>query len=450
MIADFSKGGLYRYLIHRIVRRGIEASMTVRAIYSLTLYNAILLISLLGVSPFIFVNLFQHNYLLMVCNIILTGLMLLGLFWSTVRTKEQIFFILLIMAGLVYTFSAVMYDNGGQYFLISGIVLSLMFLNSLWRSVAIFCLFSILFVLFVWMHVAYPSLHPVSAFRQALNVITFLFILLTGGIWYKLMLRKEDLLAARIKRDHTSLKNTNQALYEQYSLVKEADESKRWLLSILSHDLRSPVSSLRGVLTLLQEDIITIEEARELMDEINVQIGVLEHQIENTLHWMLSQHGRINAQGRPLEVWRLADRVVSTLQQYMQKKQVVVAYGGMSKQQAFADENLLEVILRNLLTNAIKYSHEGGTVTVSTIDQPHFVVLSVRDEGTGMSKEEVEKLLNHGKPVVKRGTLKEKSHGMGMMMVKKFVEEMSGSMLIESEPMKGTTVSVRLPVAISL
>jgi len=250
--------------------------------------------------------------------------------------------------------------------------------------------------------------------------------------------RLEELLKVRtreIEQSREELANLNR--------------KKDLIFSILSHDLRSPLTTLKGFLGLLidNSDALSKEELQKYATNIRNSVTTSLDLIDNTLFWSLSQTGNIQCNPTPVQLSTVFEKIKGLYQLTAEKKHLTLNFPSTNGLAVYADENMVYVLLRNLVSNAIKFTPEMNTIRVDASENGESVSVSVKDSGVGMTSEEIEKLFLSDNPIVKKGTSSEKGTGLGLMLCKKFVEMNKGKLLIESQVGVGSVFTVVLPIS---
>jgi signal transduction histidine kinase len=221
--------------------------------------------------------------------------------------------------------------------------------------------------------------------------------------------------------------------------LEQLNQVKDKFFSIISHDLRSPLNALAGTLHLVQQEKLTPEEFKRLTKEIKVQFDHARTLINNLLDWALLQMDKLNIQPERFEVAYLVDENFKLMESINPKEiglMNLVPPGCF----AFADANMFNLVMRNLLMNAIKFSEQKGQVEVKCQERNEdFYEISVKDYGIGISKEAQKFLFDKTTGYSTRGTQNEKGTGLGLILCKEFVEKNGGTIWFESEEGKGST-----------
>jgi signal transduction histidine kinase/ligand-binding sensor domain-containing protein len=228
------------------------------------------------------------------------------------------------------------------------------------------------------------------------------------------------------------------------------NQKKDLIFSILSHDLRSPLTTLKGFLGYLINHAheMSMEELKKHAVSIKNSVTNSLDLIDNTLFWSLSQMGNIQYSPSNFSLQILLDKLRGLYQLTADKKKIVLNIHCEDELIIFGDENMVYVTLRNLVSNALKFSEEGSLVTVTCIRNNGHAEINVVDSGIGMSPEYLKKVLSMDQPLLKKGTSNEKGTGLGLLLCKKFIEMNKGEIRISSVEHKGTTFTVTLPLTV--
>lgn len=223
----------------------------------------------------------------------------------------------------------------------------------------------------------------------------------------------------------------------KYKELKELANIKNRIISIIGHDVRNPLSGIKGILEIKAMGLVPPEEEEKIM-------GMLTEQVDRTLSMLtnLAQWGRLDIlpyknELHTIELNSIAAKCIAELELNFEEKGNTVNNLTDETVHFTIDKNALAFMLRNIITNANKFT-ENGTITISnTADS-----ITVADTGTGMSSQLVAALNSHGDVSSTLGTRKEGGTGLGLLLVKDFLRKIDGSLLVESEPEKGSSVSI--------
>ncbi|HWS00164.1 MAG TPA: HAMP domain-containing sensor histidine kinase, partial [Prolixibacteraceae bacterium] len=242
-------------------------------------------------------------------------------------------------------------------------------------------------------------------------------------------------------------KLAEQTLKESQASLFELNATKDKFFSIIAHDLRSPFSSIVGFSEILQSQIQSnkYERVEEFASYIKYSSQQAMDLLTNLLEWSRIQTGRIQLNSEYFELGILVHRIISLFNNTVIQKSITISTEFPNNLTVYADKDMIETIFRNLISNAIKFTHPNGKISVSFRQNQDELLVAVRDDGVGISPEKVEKLFRIDENHTTRGTHNEKGTGLGLMLCKEFVEIHGGKIWIESEPGKGSVFCFTIP-----
>ncbi len=234
---------------------------------------------------------------------------------------------------------------------------------------------------------------------------------------------------------------------EQKKELQNLNSTKDKLFSIIAHDLRNPFNSILGFSEMLYRNLENYnkEKMREMLDAIYTQSNVTYELLENLLNWARSQTDMISFSPREVKLKPVVNEITFHMEVMAGNKDIELNLDIDPDLKVYADRNLLQIILRNLIHNAIKFTPEGGIVLVSAGAGSDGVDVSVKDNGSGIEKEVIRKIQDGFTMETVAGTANEVGTGLGLMLCREFVEKHGGSLDIESEPGNGSRFSFTLP-----
>jgi signal transduction histidine kinase len=229
--------------------------------------------------------------------------------------------------------------------------------------------------------------------------------------------------------------------------LERLNREKDRLFSIVSHDLRGPFTALMGLTKLMVAAGDGLEKAQLMAQAGRVHEAAerILALIENLLDWSRLQMDRVKVEPAPFELQALARKNVDLFAPIAAQKGVVLASEVPAGLRAFADAATIDTVIRNLVNNAVKFTPEGGCVTISGRDDGPMVAVTVRDTGVGMTPEQLDHLFDLGKENTTRGTRGEKGTGLGLLLCKELVDRNGGALQVESEAGTGSRFTVFLP-----
>jgi signal transduction histidine kinase len=227
--------------------------------------------------------------------------------------------------------------------------------------------------------------------------------------------------------------------------LSQANKIKDKLLSIISHDIKGPFNSLRGIINLFNQGFITGEELGPVMKKIESQMGITNLLIENVLLWVRSQMAGVSISLEPMLLGSLVNEHLSLYEGTAAEKKIQLVNEINNTLSVNADKHVLSLVLRNLISNAIKYSFEDSQITISADKIDGRVSLSISDHGRGMSESTLSRLLHHGEILTSEpGTGNEMGTGLGLMVSREYLLQMGSELKIESVLGKGSTFRINL------
>jgi signal transduction histidine kinase len=231
--------------------------------------------------------------------------------------------------------------------------------------------------------------------------------------------------------------------------LRKANLSKDKFFSILAHDLRNPIGGLVSISELLVRRFDQLEPAkvRELCRLLHDGASHGGELLECILQWARAQTGRLEVHPSCIRLSELCEGIVELQSPVAADKEIRIAAQVPPDAVAYADENMVATVLRNLVSNAVKFTPRGGEVVLTAREEGDWQLLSVSDTGVGMSPEELKKLFRIDVHFSCPGTESERGNGMGLILCKELLELNKGGLSVASEPMRGSTFSFRLPAS---
>lgn len=247
-------------------------------------------------------------------------------------------------------------------------------------------------------------------------------------------------MAQEISHQRDELKSKNYKL-------KVMNATKDKFFSIIAHDLKNPFNGILGFSSLLLKSLNDDrkKESLEYANFINTSAKNAFTLLENLLEWSRSQTGGITYKPQSIDLNILLQKSINICKNLAEVKNIEINYFQPNSISVYADENMLNTVLRNLITNAIKYTQKGGMVSISAQTVNSMVEISVTDTGIGMSNETISKLFKIHELSSTEGTEKETGTGLGLILCKNFIEKHGGKIWVESELGKGSCFRITIP-----
>lgn len=265
----------------------------------------------------------------------------------------------------------------------------------------------------------------------------------------RLMAEIEDIninLERRVTERTSELNTRNREIESRNEELRKTLEFKNRVFSIIAHDLKSPVANLVQNSALMDLDL-SDEESGKLFKSFREQSRSALNLIDNLLYWGRSQGAQLSIKPEIHELKGIISKVLDPLSKAANSKNIRIEQFFSPSTKAYADRELIEIVIRNLISNAIKFTEYGGTIQISIDagEEAGTLALRIKDNGTGMSDSEIENVLGEKDIISKPGTENEKGTGLGLRLCLDLVRANNGTMKITSRENEGTEILVILP-----
>lgn len=237
----------------------------------------------------------------------------------------------------------------------------------------------------------------------------------------------------------------NQFIETQKLKLENANRTKDRFFSIIGHDLRSPIAAVFSTIGLFRLKSYSPEKQSKLLCSVEENLQTTLDLLENLMLWAKNQEKNIHPNFQLVAIDELVHKAIKSVDSMLRNKQLEVVYDTADRLMVNVDVNMMATIMRNLLSNAAKFSHVNGIIRVSVVQQSETIKVQVQDKGIGMSQEVLNKITNKNSYFTIEGTKNERGSGLGLNLCKDFVEMHSGVFMIESEQGKGSTFSFTIP-----
>lgn len=269
--------------------------------------------------------------------------------------------------------------------------------------------------------------------RNLIATTSAFIIILAIGILYGFFI---------IRRKNKNLSTANEKLSQSEQELKKLIQTKDRLFSIIAHDLRSPFTALLGFTELLTQQDLSPEQTREFSEHLHTSSLKLVNLIENLLQWSRSQLGSIKLTPETINLAGMVNEIIHVQQLQADAKEINIQSRVDDNHTLFADYQTLATVLRNLISNGIKFTPNGGSIAIATEESGNGLIISVSDTGVGMSSDEIDKLFKIEESYTKPGTNNEAGTGLGLIVCKEFVELNGGQIRVLSTLGVGTTFNL--------
>ncbi len=259
-----------------------------------------------------------------------------------------------------------------------------------------------------------------------------------GGVDYITKPFQEAEVLARI--------NAHLTIRRQQKQLQELNASKDKFFSIIAHDLKNPLISFLAFANVLEEiEFLDPEQFKQFAEQFKASAENLFALLENLLTWSRVQRGMIECQPQYISITNVVVGNVRLLTPNVEKKQITLRHVVEEDFLVYADVNMLDTVIRNLITNAIKFTPPGGTIEVVAKGEEDMVTVSVSDTGIGIPEDKLAGLFEIGVQAQRAGTEGEKGTGLGLILCAEFINKNGGEIWVESQIGEGSTFSFQLP-----
>ncbi len=250
-----------------------------------------------------------------------------------------------------------------------------------------------------------------------------------------------------VMEDITKVRKAHKALEESEHNLMEANVAKDKFFSIIAHALKNPLNALLLTSEFLSQKITTLppQKQQSMIDNMTDSTKRLSNLLEDLLTWARTQVGKMPFFPEQIDLFKIAEECLELYETNIQDKQLEVINLLEEGDYAFADKNMVRTIIRNLVSNAIKFTHREGKITISRMESEDYIEVIVEDTGVGIYKDDLDNLFRIDSHFTTRGTENESGTGLGLLLCKEFAEKNRGRLAVESEEDKGSRFFVILP-----
>lgn len=293
------------------------------------------------------------------------------------------------------------------------------------------------------------QLHLATIKQQRIFVI-FCAMLLLGlfvitAVLY-LMYRRQQELYSQLNHRNTQVQEQNKIIMEQNAELEGGNQVKDKIFSVISHDLRSPLAILEGLLFLLRDDKMSEEQFRIFSHELWRDMKNTAYMMDNLLQWASSQMKGIHVTPDDFDISTILNSEFELLQSLAKQKEITLTHELRRPVMVYADPDMIRLVLRNLISNAIKFTPVNGRVNINYVLMPDKIELIVQDNGQGIAITDQPKVFSNIYYSTS-GTRNEKGCGLGLPLSKDFIERNNGSIWFHSISGKGTSFHFTLPLS---
>jgi len=251
-----------------------------------------------------------------------------------------------------------------------------------------------------------------------------------------------------VNMDISESKKAELALKENEIKLRQLNADKDRFISILGHDLKNPFNNILGFSGILTDEIESLnnEEIKDIAKNINKSAHIINKLLEEILLWARTQQGKIPFKPQILNFRDICNNIFEVLKPNADAKNITIDFSTGDHINVFADVDMFKAVLRNLVSNAIKFTNAGGTISITANQTDSNITISVSDNGIGIAPHNLMKLFEMAEVSTTKGTAEETGTGLGLLLCKEFVEKHGGKIWVESEVGKGSDFKFTLPV----
>ncbi|MGX5817597.1 sensor histidine kinase [Chitinophaga lutea] len=410
-----------------IVDFGVHPGMTFVEVRRTRLINLLTLPCIPMMAFFCVLNAIQGRAILSTLNFITTATCIVVLFLHRYRKYLSARLVLLSVGIVIYTFTGMYFQNGSEYFLLNILLVTILVYDRPW-VLATFLTLSLTGMLMILLFPQESSLmEPVPRQRVGVNIATALGYSVVALVFFK-----------KMQYDY------QQEVERQRQELAAMNKDQEKLFSIVAHDVRSPLATLEVLLDMFRKGEYPEDQMLEATDVLHNRVAQLGTTLDNILRWSTRSMKGIRTQPEDFPLGALIEETSGFFQLVIQQKQLQLRTDIPLDMILYADRDQVAVVLRNLLSNALKFSFPGGVVTVAAQRREGNVDVSIVDNGAGMSVEQRERLFSGGQQPG-YGTEGERGAGIGLLLSQEFAVLNNGTISVESHPGEGACFTLTLP-----
>ncbi|WP_185937460.1 sensor histidine kinase [Chitinophaga polysaccharea] len=365
----------------------------------------------------------QGRHVLAALNAATTCISVLVLIFHKYRMYLSARLVLICTSIFIYTFTGVYFHNGSEYFLLNILFIVILIYDNKWIVGSVSLLVITAFMLIVFMPRSWYLAPPVPAERIWANVAVSLIFIVVALSFFK-----------HIQSDY------QREIEQQHQALVSMNKDKEKLFSIVAHDIRSPLATLESLLDMFRRGQYPRNDMEEAADMLYKKVSQLGVTLDNMLRWSTRSMKGIQTRPRHFLLAPVVTEVLLFFEGIIQQKQIRVDLQIPVTAALYADRDQVSVILRNLFSNALKFSYPGGNIELIA-EITDEIVITVTDYGVGMSAQQLSTLFtSHQHPGY--GTGGERGTGLGLLLCREFTEQNDGVIKVKSHPESGTSFTL--------
>ena len=290
------------------------------------------------------------------------------------------------------------------------------------------------------------ELNREKQYRNIALIVGSTFIIL--ALVFFINSRRKSIYNRKLIEQKNEILSQKEEIETQRDNIEELNKTKDKFFTIIAHDLRNPIRGIYKLTDSINIDLESFsnEELKNYISLVHNSTQQAYNLLENLLHWAMMQTSSIKTTPSKFNLNDVIEQNIELLNNNAHQKNLTIVYDSKEENIVFADKEMIATTIRNIYTNAIKFSNNNGTITFSTSLNNNYCKLSISDNGIGISAEDQKLLFNIRNNTKKIGNSKEKGTGLGLILCKEFVEYNKGEIGINSELGKGTTFFFTVPL----
>jgi signal transduction histidine kinase/Tfp pilus assembly protein PilF len=290
------------------------------------------------------------------------------------------------------------------------------------------------------------------------GVFCTLFLVLLFSVFLMRNIKHRKLANARLKDQQNIINNSNITLRKQKNELEalanelqRLNKDKDRFITILGHDLKSPFNALLGLTEVLADDIKNIDtkDIEEIAKELNKTARNTYNLLEDILLWARVQSGKIPFKPEKLNFNDMANDIIEFMRPAANSKNITINHSEVANINIYGDPDMVKTVLRNLVSNSIKFTGNNGLINIKSYRSDSELIISVIDNGIGITPENLTKLFKNSEVITTKGTDNETGTGLGLLLCKEFIETHGGKIWVESELGKGSEFKFTLPFEVN-
>ncbi len=437
-----------RKRFHNIINIGLTPELSFEETRRVRVLNVMGMMGLLISTIFAFIHFSNERITLGLLNVVTmlsTGTVIIA------NYKHSYYFGQLtvsIALSLVFTVTSFLYHDGMEFYLmlLTAVIATIMERTLFLRTLSI--INCVIFLVLVKRSAEFYTPTPGNIYfiNLVLWVMFYLVFFRYSGKINRLYLASIEERNHQLRQQQARLAEQTKELEISNRKLAALNSTKEKLFSILAHDVRSPIAGLKGSLDLLNEKALSRETFTELSKELSSQLNQLQDSLDNLLKWSNRQMTGMELQPQKILIAPLIDDTIGLLQYNLANKNISINISDTDAM-VYADPDHIKLVMRNLISNAIKFSYAGSEIDLLVEQKDSLVHFSVIDKVIGMKQDVIDELFNEAAVTSQRGTYNEKGTGMGLKISREFAEKNGGEISMYCEPGSGCVFTLTIPAA---